>query len=151
MSADLAARYRAACAALGLPVWRPGMRTGSKFERVVAVDAETGDAACAEAGATEDDNACVWMPYDLTAPDFGDPATVGCLLAAAREVWRDPGLCVSMEWKSSAAFWWCVSGVSADEYRGMPRRPPMATECLGTEAEALIIALEAAAVRASEA
>jgi hypothetical protein len=81
-----AARYRAACAALGLPVWRPGMRTSSKFERVVTVDTDTGDPACAEAGATEDDCACVWMPCDAVEPDFTDPATVGCLLAAVREV-----------------------------------------------------------------
>lgn len=30
-------------------------------------------------------------PYPGAVPDLTDPATVGCLLALAREVWGDPG------------------------------------------------------------
>jgi hypothetical protein len=67
-----AARYRAACAALGLPVWRPGMLAvfGSGVsERVIGhgiSDDPVSDRSSAE-------------------PDFTDAATVGCLLAAVRE------------------------------------------------------------------
>ncbi len=134
-----AARYRAACAALGLPVWRPGMRTGSKFERVVTVDTDTGDPACAEAGATEDDCACVWMPCDSVDPDFTDPATVGVLLAAVREAWQAPYMHVVWMGNTpagpSTSSWWsaCI------DCRVVGHGP--------TEADALIAALEAAAAR----
>jgi hypothetical protein len=134
---SLAARYRAACAALELPVWRPGMRTSSKFERVVTVDTDTGDPACAEAGATEDDCACVWMPCDAVEPDFTDPATIGVLLAAVREAWASPTLFV----RPTASGWTVMRGSGA----GMGKLSDGATE-----AGALIAALEAAAARPVE-
>jgi hypothetical protein len=127
-----AARYRAACHALGLPVWRPGMRTSSKFERVVTVESHTGDPACAEAGATEDDCACVWMPCDAVEPDFTDPATIGVLLAAVREAWASPTLFA----RAGAEGWTVLRG------RGMSRLSDGPTE-----ADALIAALEAAGGR----
>jgi len=129
-----AARYRAACAALRLPVWRPGMRTGSKFERVVTVDTDTGDPACAEAGATEDDCACVWMPCDAVEPDFTDPATVGVLLAAVREAWACPTLSAAWCFVPHQGGDWFVPRIPADAYGE-------------TEADALIAAIEAAAAR----
>jgi hypothetical protein len=63
---SLAARYRAACAALGLRVWRPGMPAldGLQF----------------------------WSPG--AEPDLTSPAGKGCLLATAREAWAAPTLFV---------------------------------------------------------
>jgi hypothetical protein len=57
-----AARYRAACAALGMRVWQQGMP---------ALD---------------------WMQFwsPGSQPDLASPAGTGCLLAVAREVWQAP-------------------------------------------------------------
>ena len=130
-----AARYRAACAALGLPVWRPGMLS-------------THGARVLGAGLWASQSGVTFADENIgEEPDFADPATVGVLLAAVREAWRDPGLCTTMQWKSSQAFWWGATGHDGDEYRGIPRRDSLSTECLGTEADALIAALEAAAAR----
>ena len=141
---SLATRYRAACRALGIPVWQLGMRTSSRFERVVTVDTDTGDPACAEAGATEDDCACVWMPLDLVEPDFSDPATLGCLLAAAREAWACPILRTSWEGPDLSP------GEPLPETGRMFWRAWLPGYPVGygaTEAEALVAALESAAAR----
>lgn len=61
-----AARYRAACAALGLPVWRPG---------IPALDGLQS-----------------WSPG--AQPDLTSPAGTGCLLAVVREAWGSPTLFV---------------------------------------------------------
>jgi hypothetical protein len=74
----LAARYREACAVLGLQVWRPGMRGVREHSRLWSrFDATTDEVGLDRSGAE---------------PDFGDPATLGCLLAAAREATGYPGL-----------------------------------------------------------
>jgi hypothetical protein len=57
-----AARYRAACAALGLPVWRPGMPALDGLQS--------------------------WSPG--AEPDLTSPAGTGCLLATVREAWQAP-------------------------------------------------------------
>jgi hypothetical protein len=78
-----AARYRAACAALGLPVWRRG-----------AVDT--------------DGNVCpgAWADERKAEPDFTDPATVGVLLAAVREAWLDGGVHAKPAyWPADGARW----------------------------------------------
>jgi hypothetical protein len=133
-----AARYRAACAALGLPVWRPGM---------LAILAPSAPSARIVGHGIDDMDA---LDRSGAVPDFTDPATIGILLAAVREAWRDPGLCTILQWKSSQAFWWSTTGADGDEYRGIPRRPPLSTERCGTEADALIAALEAAARRGGQ-
>ena len=69
-----AARYRAACHALGLPVWRPGMRS-------IAARPAPLEPVCSRAP----DDLRGWTPYPGAEPDLGDPATVGCLLAAVRD------------------------------------------------------------------
>jgi hypothetical protein len=120
-----AARYRAACAALGLPVWRPGMRA-------VAARPEPLEPVCTRAP----DDLRGWTPYPGAEPDLGDPATVGCLLAAVREAWLDGGV------HTKPAYW------PADGARWLALPPGGYAHGYGeTEADALIAALEAAAAR----
>ena len=72
------------------------------------------------------------LVFSDALPDLTDPATVGCLLALAREAWGDPCLHVGL----LPARW----GVWTSQ--NMPLH-----ECVGkglTEAEALVAALEAA-------
>jgi hypothetical protein len=130
-----AARYRAACAALGLPVWRPGMlglrdAPGYRDDRRPAIRVRfAGDSDAAE------DMACV--------PDFTDPATVGVLLAAVREAWRDPVLTV--RWSGNWPAWGEALSPTPWDWMAWHR-----SNIVGkgpTEADALIAALEAAAAR----
>jgi len=70
-----------------------------------------------------------WHPHDR--PDLSDPATVGCLLALVREAWGDPALYVMRAGGDEAlGVWHARWGTSSR--RG------------ATEAEALVVALEAA-------
>jgi hypothetical protein len=114
-----AARYFAACARLGLPVWRRG-----------AVDT--------------DGNVCpgAWADERKAEPDFTDPATVGCLLAAAREAWQDHGLATVGRYQHAGRRWTLATG----HRHGSTLRAVAAVEH-DTEADALIAALEAAAAR----
>ena len=114
-------RYRAACAALGLPVWRPGMRT-------VAARPEPLEPVCSRAP----DDLRGWTPYPGAEPNLADPATVGCLLAATREAWASPTLFA----RPTASGWTVMRGSGAG--KGKLSDGP-------TEADALIAALEAAA------
>ena len=85
-------------------------------------------------------------PYPGSLPNLADPATLGCLLALVREAWGDPRayLCDyggydSVEW-----------GVVSHEWdaKRQAEGPKAWFSCLlgdaGTEAEALVVALEAA-------
>lgn len=75
-----------------------------------------------------------WHEVGVWLPDLSDPATLGCLLALVREAWGDPALCVLMELHGG----WCWSvgrGEAATALRGQGAT---------TEAEALVVALEAA-------
>ena len=67
------------------------------------------------------------------APDFADPATLGCLLALVREAWSEPLL--SVAWAGGG--WYVVQRVrhGVDALRWIDA---------ATEAEALVAALEAA-------
>lgn len=121
---NLSARYRAACAALGLPVWRPGMRA-------VAARPEPLEPVCSRAP----DDLRGWTTYPGAEPDFADPATLGCLLAVVREVWKWPTLSTSWSFVPlRPGVDWFVTRIHADAYGE-------------TEADALIAALEAAAAR----
>jgi hypothetical protein len=121
-----AARYRAACAARGLPVWWPGMLSThqARFmggnlwqQRVGGIFADPND------------------PKGGEEPDFADPATLGCLLAAVREAWACP-----------VAFVQCVPGVGGWTAVSLDHRLRFSFRG-DTEVEALIAALEAAAAR----
>ena len=80
-----------------------------------------------------------WRSDDIM-PDLTDPATLGCLLALVREAWGDPRLvaiyCEAVYPGQSEG--WAVQ--TADN------RLPVAGEGHGSEAEALVAALEAASV-----
>jgi hypothetical protein len=94
----------------------------------VAARAEPLEPVCSRAP----DDLRGWTPYPGAEPDFTDPATVGCLLATAREAWASPTLFA----RAAASGWTVMRG------RGMGRLSDGETE-----ADALIAALEAAAAR----
>lgn len=77
------------------------------------------------------------------APDLTDPATVGCLLALARELWGDPHMCVRTEgYGRGGRRWFLDSWAPAHRGDYGPRRCGSGT----TEAEAIIDAIDAAPV-----
>jgi len=129
-----AARYRAACAALGLRVWRPGMRA-------VAARPDPLDPVCSRAP----DDLRGWTTYPGAEPDLGDPATVGCLLAVVREAWQDHGLATVGRYQHAGRRWTLVTG----HRHGSTLRAVAAVEH-ETEADALIAALEATARRGGQ-
>lgn len=120
MSATIAGRYRAACGTLGLPVWRPGMRT---------IRPSGWAQPCAERVPEVLPNGAI-----LGEPDFNDPATVGCLLAAAREAAGSETLFA----RPTASGWTVMRGSGA----GMGKLSDGSTE-----ADALVAALEAVVSR----
>jgi len=95
--------------------WMPGM-----------LDAETG-LRVVKAGTDKDprvglgslNDFILYYPDMLKGhyPDLSDPATLGCLLALAREAWGDPRLCVSTRKDDLPGFrvgeigtWWDSEG-----------------------------------------
>jgi hypothetical protein len=123
-----AASYRAACHALGLPVWRPGMLSTYLYRFV-------GDGLWAKDG-----DLTLAAPIVDEEPDFTDPATVGCLLAAVREAWGDRGIHVRPVYRHVDGYRWSV----------FPGGQRWATGRGDTEADALIAALEVAARRGGQ-
>jgi hypothetical protein len=127
----LAGRYRNACATLGLPVWRPGMLSTCR-RRFTGGDL----------WAWHSDVLIIDPKDNRLEPDFNDPATIGCLLAAVREAFKAPTLItrwcgpdpVRGEPLPTARAWWRVWHAGAPVGYGR------------TEAEALVAALERAAV-----
>ena len=82
-------------------------------------------------------------------PDLTDPATLGCLLALVREAWRCPTAYVRQSTSrraSDGAFAWevCDLWLDAEACRalGVDRQGSVASWGHGSEAEALIAALE---------
>ena len=79
----------------------------------------------------------MWVS-DKSVPDLTDPATLGCLLALVREAWGRPKLVPYYTALSSGQGWYV-----ADRFCGDEDYPLIGTPC-GSEAEALVAALEAA-------
>lgn len=111
--------------------WMPGMRD-AELGRVIAVH--------------EDEIVFHDCRVDLLAkvqpdsPDLTDHATLGCLLALVREAWGDKGLhCAGMY--SGGDWLWHVHG---GKPHGATFRRHVYAIGHGTEAEALVAALEAA-------
>ncbi len=121
-----AARYRAACHTLGLPVWRPGMRAVSPRPKPLGP-------VCSRAP----DDLRGWAPYPGAEPDFTDPATVGCLLAAVREV-----LCAAFPAAECIDMY-----IFGDGAANLNHDHGIGDVSGATLADALIAALEAAAAR----
>jgi hypothetical protein len=134
-----AARYRAACHALGLPVWRPGMLAlrhapGCRDDGRAEVRVRGADDAVAADGFG-------------SVPDFADPATVGCLLAAVREAWDCHAIHTQGRLHQLGEGWWYDKSQRKPTWRWTAVVPFDATYTRPTEADALIAALEAAAAR----
>ena len=84
-------------------------------------------------------------------PDLTDPATLGCILALVREAWRCPTAYVRQSTSrrvSDGAFAWevCDLWLDAEACRalGVDREGTVGSWGHGSEAEALVAALEAA-------
>jgi hypothetical protein len=148
MSDEMIALSRRAVACKGWR-WMPGMRTDSKFARVVAVDSDTGAACASEEGATNDDCHAVWLDSVLVLPDLTDPATVGCLLDLVRKAWRCPAAYVRQTGTRRAsdgilAWEVCDLWFDAEACKALGVDREGSVGCWGhaSEVEALVFALE---------
>ena len=110
-------------ALVGAPAWRWMGGMWWRVRRAPPLDDITGRAIDRRL----DDRA---PPYPGALPDITDPATLGCMLALAREAWADPTLHVVC----ARGRWWAVS----TKFEGGPGRE--------TEGEALAAAILVASV-----
>ena len=125
MTADMAALGRRAVACPGWR-WLPGMLTvGSVRLSMPMADPRR------IRGIDDYGDVVVELLDDLGLPDLSDAATVGCLLALVREAHDDPTAYTEPTSSSRTSPWRCAAG-------------PMLTAAQPTEAEALVVALEAA-------
>jgi len=75
-----------------------------------------------------------------TLPDLNDAATIGCLLALVRQAWDDKGLHCAGRYSDGQWLWHVQGG----KPHGASFRRSVCTIGHVTEAEALVVALEAA-------
>jgi hypothetical protein len=92
-----------------------------------------------------------WIDPAAEFPDLMDPATLGCLLALVREAWRCPTVYVRQSTTrrvSDGVIAWevCDLFLDAEACRalGVPREGSVGSWGHGSEAEALVAALESA-------
>lgn len=78
--------------------------------------------------------------YPNSLPDFSDPATLGCLLALVREAWDDEWLTTLGYYNSYGGKWFVHGG----KLHGVHFLENVSGELYPSEAEALVVALEAA-------
>jgi hypothetical protein len=123
--------------------WMPGMRTVEGL-RVVNVNAEHRYVHVHPGS--------LLLPAEgHTLPDLTDPATLGCLVALVREAWRCPTVYVRQSTTrrvSDGVIAWevCDLYLDAEACRalGVPREGSVGSWGHGSEAEALVAALESA-------
>ncbi len=98
------------------------------------------------------DQSLLWRwSNDVDVPDLRDPATLGCVLAMVREAWRCPTVYVrqgTTRRVSDGVIAWevCNLWLDAEACRalGVERQGSVGSWGHGSEAEALVAALEAA-------
>lgn len=113
--------------------WMAGMLIRDSLGEPYRIKWVNGD--CLECD--EDDQ--LRYPYTGLIPDITDPATVGCVLHLARKAYDFPGLYVVYDHHALAWLVWGLPGVAH------PARAKFGLVGRGrTEAEALVVALEAA-------
>ncbi len=123
LNPTLAERYTAVCHALNRDEWAPGML---RLSWAPSKPYHLQPSGRVPEGADMYD-----YDRDPVVPDFNDPATLGWLLAAVREVWGSE--VVDCRWADSGDDSWGWQVHHCNEPRGPWRR---------TEAEALVAALE---------
>jgi len=122
--------------------WMPGMRDTRGFLRGFTGWLADDDGWRALFGTCEHSQRCELDAYPPHLPDLTDPATLGCLLALVREAAAAPHFAVSWydEGPGSSCWpgeWWSTGVEGGNNARG--------PSCIGgTEAEALVVALESA-------
>lgn len=122
---------------IGSPVWPSELRarvTGEWLGRWYGVGQFCVDHPDAEHESMSGDD----LPGTL--PDLDDPATLGCLLALVRDAWCDQGLHCAGRYSDGEWLWHVQGGYP----HGATFRRRVCTIGHVTEAEALVVALEAA-------
>jgi hypothetical protein len=110
--------------------WMPGMLT-LDGRRVVGVDGDVLELFYA------DEHKCYQRWAEDAEPDFGDPATVGCLLALVRRALTDETATVSYDDFDGTFFCMARHELDGQPYWGVVTQAD-------TEVDALVAALEAA-------
>ena len=96
--------------------WMPGMQHGASAKNDIVWFSRYSDLSL--------------LVDEDRVPNLTDPATIGCLLALVREAWGEKK--IGLEWEDGDSGAWLVTGIENNELHGE------------TEAEALVVALEAA-------
>ena len=85
-----------------------------------------------------------WGCFNNATPDLTDPATLGCLLFLVREAWKDPAIATSDLVGYDGYNWVTIINTEHLDLQLPHTRHGVTYFCGETEAEALVVALEAA-------